>query len=129
MRSYGGLTKRRFLLLLSSCVLIRSTRYEPTLADYIRESERIEAIRRLKLSRPTNEAKRLFVADYDWIAKNLILQRARGHCPYDYAADTGPGKSSNDFGRSRRLTPAGRDLASADLSTALFGRREHAPYS
>jgi hypothetical protein len=25
----------------------------------------------LKLSRPTNEAKRLFVADYDWIAKNF----------------------------------------------------------
>ena len=43
-----------------------------TLADYIREDERIEAVRRLKLSRPTDEAKRLFVADYDRIAKNLV---------------------------------------------------------
>jgi hypothetical protein len=43
MRSYGRLTKRRFLLLLSSCALIGPTQYEPTLADYIRESERIEA--------------------------------------------------------------------------------------
>ena len=83
MRIYGGLTKRRFLLLLSTCALIGPTQYEPTLADYIRESERIEAIRRLKLSRPTDEAKRLFVADYEWIRKNLILQRARGYCPYD----------------------------------------------
>jgi hypothetical protein len=83
MRSYGGLTKRRFLLMMSSCVLIGPTQYEPTLADYIRENERIEAIRRLKLSRPSNEAKRLFVSDYDWIRKNLILQRARGYCPYD----------------------------------------------
>ena len=65
MRLYGGLTKRRFLLLLSTCALIGPTQYEPTLADYIRESERIEAIRRLKLSRPTDEAKRLFVADYE----------------------------------------------------------------
>ena len=87
----AGLTKRRLLLLLSSCAFIGAAQHELTLADYIREDERIEAIRRLKLSRPTNEAKRLFVADYDWIAKNLILQRARGHCPYDYAADTGPG--------------------------------------
>jgi hypothetical protein len=78
----GGLTKRRLLLLLSSCALIGAAEHELTLAEP-RESERIEAIRRLKLSRPTNEAKRLFVADYDWIAKNLILQRARGHCPYD----------------------------------------------
>jgi hypothetical protein len=83
MRSYGGLTKRRFLLMMSSCVLVGPTQYEPTLADYIRENERIEAIRRLKLSRPTNEAKRLFVSDYEWIEKNLILQRARGYCPYD----------------------------------------------
>jgi len=83
MRSYRGLTKRRFLLLLSSCALIGPTQYEPTLADYIRESERIESLRRLKLSRPTNEAKRLFVDDYEWIRKNLILQRARGYCPYD----------------------------------------------
>ena len=37
MRSYGGLTKRRFLLMMSSCVLIGPTQYEPTLADYIRE--------------------------------------------------------------------------------------------
>ena len=79
----GGLTRRRLLLLLSSCTLIGAAEHELTLADYIRENERIEAIRRLKLSLPTNEAKRLFVADYDWIAKNLILQRARGHCPYD----------------------------------------------
>jgi len=83
MRSYEGLTKRRFLLVMSSCVLIGPTQYEPTLTDYIRENERIEAIRRLKLSRPTKEAKRLFVSDYEWIAKNLILQRARGYCPYD----------------------------------------------
>ena len=83
MQFFGGLTKRRFLFLLSSCALIGPTQYEPTLADYIRESERIEAIRRFKLSRPTNEAKRLFVADYEWIRKNLVLLRARGYCPYD----------------------------------------------
>jgi hypothetical protein len=83
MRSYGGLTKRRFLLMMSSCVLIGPTPYEPTLADYIRENERIEAIRRLKLNRPTKEAKRLLVSDYEWIRKNLVLQRARGYCPYD----------------------------------------------
>ena len=83
MRLYGALTKRRFLLLLSSCALIGPTQYEPTLADYIRENERIEAIRRLQLSRPTDEAKKLFVSDYEWIAKNLTLQRARGYCPYD----------------------------------------------
>jgi hypothetical protein len=83
MRAYEGLTKRRFLLLLSSCALIGPTHYEPTLADYIRENERIEAIRRLKLSRLTNEAKRLLVSDYEWIRKNLVLQRARGYCPYD----------------------------------------------
>ena len=83
MRFYGGLTKRRFLLMMSSCVLAGPAQYEPTLADYIRENERIEAIRRLKLSRPTNEAKKLFVSDYEWIAKNLVLQRARGYCPYD----------------------------------------------
>jgi hypothetical protein len=71
MRSYGGLTKRRFLLMMSSCVLVGPTQYEPTLADYIRENERIEAIRRLKLSRPTNEAKRLFVSDYEWIEKKF----------------------------------------------------------
>jgi hypothetical protein len=83
MGAHGGFTKRRFLLMVSSCVLVGPTQYEPTLADYIRENERIEAIRRLKLSQPTNEAKRLFVSDYEWIAKNLTLQRARGYCPYD----------------------------------------------
>ena len=61
----GGLTRRRLLLLLSSCTLIGAAEHELTLADYIREDERIEAIRRLQLSRPTNEAKRLFVTDYD----------------------------------------------------------------
>jgi hypothetical protein len=54
MRSYRGLTKRRFLVTMSSCVLVGPTQYEPTLADYIREDERIEAIRRLKLSKPTD---------------------------------------------------------------------------
>jgi hypothetical protein len=83
MRSYGRLTKRRFLLTIASCVLIGPTQYEPTLVDYIREDERIEAIRRLKLNRPSKEAKRLFVSDYEWIRKNLVLQRARGYCPYD----------------------------------------------
>jgi len=43
MRSYGGLTKRRFLLMMSSCAVIGPTQYEPTLADYIRENERVEA--------------------------------------------------------------------------------------
>ena len=39
MRSYGGLTKRRFLLMMSSCAVIGPTQYEPTLADYIREKK------------------------------------------------------------------------------------------
>jgi len=57
--------------------LIGAAEHELTLADYIREDERIEAIRRLKLSRPTNEAKRLFVADNRRKASWLLSLRTK----------------------------------------------------
>jgi hypothetical protein len=108
MRSYGGLTNRRFLLTMSSCVLVGPTQYEPTFANYIRENERIEAIRRLKLSPLTIRRKGSLFPIMSVLKKNLILQRARGYCPttrkwIGYSGNTSADSCAFVGGSSRSL--------------------------
>jgi hypothetical protein len=103
-----GLTNRRFLLTMSSCVLVGPTQYEPTFANYIRENERIEAIRRLKLSPLTIRRKGSLFPIMSVLKKNLILQRARGYCPttrkwIGYSGNTSADSCAFVGGSSRSL--------------------------